>query len=101
MNESVQDVHVALQRTVDRGSLLTATGGCLKPEKCFFHLMDFAWTAKGGRQYIAHHEDKSAVVSVPMPDRTMSPITHLAMDQAQKMLGVVMCPSGNSAVGLR
>jgi hypothetical protein len=52
--------------------------------------------AKGGWQYIAHHDNKSAVVPVPMPDGTIAPITHMAVDNAQKMLGVVMCPSGNS-----
>ncbi len=57
--------------------------------------------AKGGWQYIAHHEDKSAVVSVPMLDGTISLITHLAVDEALKMLGVVTCLSGNSAGSLR
>jgi hypothetical protein len=31
-----------------------------------------------------------------MPDGTMLPITHQAVDDAQKTLGVVTCPSGNS-----
>jgi hypothetical protein len=75
---------------------LIATGGSLKPEKWFFHLLDFAWTQKGGWQYIAHHEDDTAAVYVPLPDGTMSAITHWAVDNAQKTLGVVTCPSGNS-----
>jgi hypothetical protein len=36
-----------------------------------------------------------------MPDGTMAPITHLVVDNAQKMLEVVPCPSGNSAGSLR
>jgi hypothetical protein len=36
-------------------------------------------------------------LTVPMPDGTMSPITHLTVDEAQKTLGVVTCPSGSSA----
>jgi hypothetical protein len=92
----VQEVHATLQRAIKNwGRLLIATGGSLKPEKCFFHLLDFAWTAMGGWQYIAHHKNKSAVVTVPMLDGTMAPITHLVMDNAQKMLGVVTCPSGD------
>jgi hypothetical protein len=38
--------------------------------------MDVAWTKKGGWQYVAHHEDMTAAITVPMPDGTMSPITH-------------------------
>ncbi len=35
-NESVQEVHIALQRAIENwGQLLIATGGSLKPEKCF------------------------------------------------------------------
>ncbi len=68
--------------------------------ECFFHLMDFVWTRKGGRQYIAHHEDNTAAVYVPLPDGTMSVIAHRAADDAQKTLGVVICPSGNSTGSL-
>jgi hypothetical protein len=83
-NESVLDVHVALQRSIENwGKLLIATEGSLKPDKCFFHLMNFAWTKKGGWQYVAHHEDITATITVPMPDGTMSPITHQAVDDAQ------------------
>jgi hypothetical protein len=96
-HELVLDIHVALQHSIENwGKLLIATGGCLKPDKCFFHLMDFAWTKKGGWQYVVHHEDITATITVPMPDGTMSPITHQAVDNAQKTLGVVTCPSGNS-----
>ncbi len=73
----------------------------MKPDKCFFHLLDFAWTKKGGWQYIAHHEDETAVITVPMPDGTMASIKHGAVDNAQKMLVVVTCPSGNSMGSLQ
>jgi hypothetical protein len=58
--------------------------------------MDFAWTRNGGWQYVAHHEDITATVTVPMPDGAMAPITHQAADKAQKTLGVVTCPLGYS-----
>jgi hypothetical protein len=46
-NELVLNVHVALQHSIKNwGNLLIAMGGSLKPDKCFFHLMDFAWTKK-------------------------------------------------------
>jgi hypothetical protein len=58
--------------------------------------MDVAWTRNSGWQYIAHHEYITAAVTVLMTDGTMAPITHQAVDDAQKTLGVVTCPSGNS-----
>ncbi len=100
-DESIVEVHAAIQRAIENwGRLLIATGGTLKPDKCFYHLIDFAWTQKGGWQYIAHHEDASAALFVPLPDGTMAPISHLAVDDAQKTLGVTTCPSGNSTGSL-
>jgi hypothetical protein len=76
-NESVQDVHVAQQHSIENwGKLLITMGGSLKPDKCFLHLMDFAWTKQGGWQYVAHHEDITATVTVPMPDGATALITH-------------------------
>jgi hypothetical protein len=86
----VWEVHRSLQQSIDNwGKLLIATGGSLKPEKCFFHLLDLAWSNKGGWQYVAHHEDGAAVITVPRPDGTAAPIAHKAVDDAQKTLGVV------------
>jgi hypothetical protein len=101
-DESVQEVHMALQWSIENwGKLLIATGGMLKPDKCFFHLLDFAWTKSGGWQYIVHHDDDAEAITVPMPDGTMAPIAHKAVDDAQKTLGVVTCPSGNSMGSLQ
>jgi hypothetical protein len=48
-NELVQEVHVALQRSIENwGKLLVATGDSLKPDKCFFHLLDFCMDKKRG-----------------------------------------------------
>ncbi len=101
--ESIAEVHTAIQRAIENwGCLLIAIGRTLKPKKCFDHLIDFAWTQKGGWQYIAHHKDNCAVLIVPLPDGTMAPITHLPVDNTntQKTLGVTTCPSGNSTGSL-
>ena len=96
--ESIVEVHAAIQRAIENwGHLLIATGGTLKPDKCFYHLIDFAWTQKGGWQYITHHEDECAALFVPLPDGTMAPFSHLTVDNAQETLGVTTCPSRNSA----
>ena len=97
VEESIAEVHTAIQDAVENwGRLLIATGGSLKPDKCFYHLINFAWTQKGGWQYIAHHEDEGAALFVWLPDGTRAPISHLAVDNAQKTLRVITCPSRNS-----
>ncbi len=101
-DESVQEVHMVLQWSIENwGKLLIAMGGTFKPDKFFFHLLDLVWTKSGGWQYVAHHEDDAAAITVPMPDGTMAPIAHKAVDDAQKTLGVVTCPLGNSMGSLQ
>ena len=101
VEESIFDVHAAMQRSIENwGHLLIATGGTLKPEKCFYYLIDFTWTKKGGWQYTAHHEEEEAALFVPLPDGKTASISHLAVDNAQKTLGVITCPSGNSTGSL-
>jgi hypothetical protein len=100
-DKSVWEVRRSLQQSINNwGKLLIATGGSLKPEKCCNHLLDFVWSAKGGWQYIAHHEDGRASITVPMPDGTAAPISHKVVDDAQKTLGVVTCLSGSSSGSL-
>ena len=50
--------------------------------------------------HIARHEEEGAGLLVPLPDGKMAAISHLAVDTAQKTLGVTTCPSGNSAGNL-
>jgi hypothetical protein len=96
-DETNSKTHVALQRAIKNwGKLLMAMGGTLKPDKCFFHLIEFQWTRRGGWQYIWHHEDESASIFVPLPNGTRALIQHHAVDNAQKTLGIITCPSGNS-----
>jgi hypothetical protein len=100
--ETIVEVHAAIQDAVENwGGLLIATGGSLKPDKCFYLLIDFACTQKGGWQYITHHKDEGAVLFVPLLDGTQAPISHLTVDDAQNTLGVIMCPSGNSSGSLQ
>jgi hypothetical protein len=74
IEESIFEVKAAIQRAIENwGRLLIATGGTLKPEKCFYYLIDFAWSQKGGWQYIAHHEEEEAALFVPLPDGKLPP----------------------------
>ena len=67
----------------------------------FFHLINFQWTRCGGWQYVGHHEDETAAVFVPLPDGSRAPIQHPAVDDAQKTLEIITCPSGNSTGSLK
>ncbi len=83
--DEVFEAHAALQCTIKNlGKSLIATGGTLKPKKCFFHLIDFQWTRRGGWQYIGHHKDETAAVFVPLPNGSLVPNHHQAVDNAQK-----------------
>lgn len=96
---SVEDVHQQLQRSVmDWGKLLIATGGALKPIKCFYHLISFKW--EKGVCYYEDNTKKDLPVYVPLPDGSEAEIEHKAADIASKTLGVHSCPCGNSATML-
>jgi hypothetical protein len=41
-----------------------------------------------------------AAVFVPLPNRTLAPIQHRVVDNAQKTLGIITCPSGDSSGNL-
>ena len=46
--EDVADAHFHLQSSINNwGKLMIATGGSLKPEKCFFYLISFTWKPDG------------------------------------------------------
>ena len=88
--------------TIDNwGKLPIATGGTLKPDKCFFYLIDFQWTRRSGWQYVGHHEDETAAVFVPLPNGSRAPIQHHAVYDAQKTLGFITYPSGRSTGSLK
>lgn len=50
--ESLEEAHAALQASLTSWSqLLIATGGALKPEKCFYYIISYTWDRKGGWKY--------------------------------------------------
>jgi len=78
------------------GKLLIATGGSLKPSKCFFHLISFSWKPDGGWVYDKNEEEEELTLEIPLPDGSSAVIEHCGVEEAHKTLGVVTCPSGNS-----
>ena len=50
--ETRNEAHQALQESIiNWGHLLLATGGALKPEKCFYHIISFSWKPDGTWRY--------------------------------------------------
>jgi hypothetical protein len=100
--KTIFETHAALQHAIENwGKLFIATGGTLKPKKCFFHLIKFQWTRQGGWQYIGYHGDEMAAVFVLLLNGMSAPIQHCAVGDAQKILGIITCPSGDSTGSLK
>lgn len=100
--ESVEEAHEALQMSVDSWSdLLIASGGALKPEKCFFYLLSFGWDRKGKVFYEPNHDNPNYDVKVNLPSGDKASISHLAADEELVTLGVSSSPSGTSEGALK
>jgi hypothetical protein len=96
-NEDKFEALIRLQESVyNWGKLLIATGGSLKPSKCFYHLISFSWKPDGSWVYDSNEEDEEIVLEIPLPDGSSAPIEHCGVDEAHKTLGVITCPSGSS-----
>ena len=82
--ETVQEAYNAIQNAVTNwGNLFIASGGALKPAKCFFHLISFKF--QQGKWKYAHNSNNEAFfVHVPLPDGTSERIRHLPISEVQK-----------------
>ena len=78
------------------GKLLLASGGALKPIKCFYHLISFEWKADGSWVYENNEESEEFQAVVPLADGSVGEIQHLGIDTPIKTLGSMTCPSGCS-----
>lgn len=95
--ETIHEAHEALQHSVTSwGNLLIATGGALKPQKCFFYLVGYKWDNRGGWRYINSQATQPLVISVPQPDGSTVPIEQLPIDSPSVTLGGTSPPSGSS-----
>ncbi len=78
------------------GKLLIASGGPLKPVKCFFHLISFKWNKDGTWAYKDNADDNEFQAVVPLSDGSARRIQHLGINKHIKTLGSMTCPSGIS-----
>ena len=72
------------------GDLLCCTGGALKPEKCFWYLVDYE--CKEGEWQYTDMVDWE--LNVPLPDGTEAPIKQRSVYDCEETLGVWSCPAG-------
>jgi hypothetical protein len=74
----------AQQEVTQRSLLLNATGGALKPEKCFWYLLDYTCN-KGEWSYALHLDFELFVTN---PDESRSSIKQEEVSTSKKTLGI-------------
>ena len=72
--------------------LLIETGGTLKPEKCFYYMVDYEWLADGSWKYT---EMVDRELFVPCVDGLEVEIEQLPVDMSRKTLGIWKNSAGN------
>jgi hypothetical protein len=74
--------------------LVHATGGSLKPQKCFWYTL--SWVQKKGKACLKTlYELPQDSLYIPQQDGTRVPIRLKAISDPEKKLGVYTCPTGN------
>ena len=98
----MHETHEAMQASVlNWGQLLIATGGSLKPEKCFYHLVSFDWKADGTWKYAKNETAEDFQLVVPLPDNSLEQIEHASVDTVKETLGVLTCVSGSPTMPIQ
>jgi hypothetical protein len=93
--DTIHHAHEALQQSVTTwGNLLIATGGSLKPPKCFFYLIGYDWDSTGQWKYADTHSGGNHTILVPLPDSSSAPIEQLSLHTPSTTLGGSTCPTG-------
>jgi len=95
--QTVEEVHVDFQKSIlNWGKLLLATGGGLKPAKCFYHLISFVWRPDGTWRYADNEGRADLGIMVPFEDGSLAAIEHMPVTTPTKTLGQMTCPTGGS-----
>jgi hypothetical protein len=99
-DERVQDVHVAIQKSVNSwGNLLITTGGMLQPSKCFYSIILFEWN-NGKWKYATNNLRGEYGIIVPLPGGSKAVISHKSVGHAKKTLGAMTSPDGNGSASI-
>ena len=101
--EHLEETHEALQTSVTSwGTKLLATGGALKPPKCFYYLIDFEWLEDGSWRYKELQDEELVAFQIRVPSSTgrMHLIDYVRPSEARKTLGTMTCPTGDPTASL-
>ncbi len=95
--KSLAEVHKSIQASMENwGNLLIATGGALRPAKCFYSIISFEWTNREWR-----YADNSILgdfgVTVPLPGGETAMIGQRPVTYSEKTLGAMTSPDDDSA----
>jgi hypothetical protein len=100
-HESIDKVHLAIQESVNSwGNLLIPTGGALQPAKCFFSIISFEWK-NGNWSYESNASKQELGITVLLPGGGRASINHKLVEHAEKTLGAMTLPNGNSNSGIK
>lgn len=95
--QTVEEVHAEFQESIlNWGKLLLATGGALKPIKCFYHMISFIWRPDGTWRYADNVGREDLIIRVPLEDGSLAEIEHIPVTTPTKTLGQMTCPTGGS-----
>jgi hypothetical protein len=99
-DESTDKVHTAIQGSVNSWeNLLIATGGALQPNKCFYSIISFKWN-NGEWRYAKNSTRDDLRITVPLPNGSSKLISHKKVSQAEKTLGAMTSPDGDSTASI-
>ncbi len=99
-DERVEDVHHTIQESVNSwGNLLIATGRVLQPNKCFYSIILFEWT-NGVCKYRNNSIRGGFGITVPLPGGRKVAISHKGVSHAEKTLGAMTSPDGDSSASI-
>jgi hypothetical protein len=77
--------------TVDWTGLVHASGGSLKPAKCFWYMLGWKWV-RGVARLKSLAELPQFPLMIPQPGGAMAAINLHPVDKLEKKLGVYVCP---------
>jgi hypothetical protein len=100
-NKSIDKVHWAIQESANSwGNLLIATGGALQPAKCFYSIISFDWNNRDW-SYASNASKGELGITVPLLGSGSASIDHKPVEHAEKTLGAMTSPNGNSGSTIR
>jgi hypothetical protein len=95
-NDTTEDIKQKAQSLITKWcSSLWISGGCLRPEKCWWYMIKFIWNKNGTWRY-AQVDETPAHILIPDENRTQQRIKSCETSDGRKTLGAFLAPDGNN-----